>query len=64
MGETQVNCLYCGKKIADDVAACPHCGAVSHFQTRGYRSGARLRFILLWIGVALFCLFFAFWLPR
>ncbi|WP_275100432.1 protein nirD [Sedimenticola hydrogenitrophicus] len=64
MSDTQVNCLYCGKKIANDVAECPHCGAVSHFQNRGYRSGARLRFVLFWIGVALFTLFFAFWLPR
>jgi predicted nucleic acid-binding Zn ribbon protein len=60
----QVNCLYCGKKIPDDVAECPHCGAVSHFQQKGYRAGARLRFILYCIGVSVICIFFALWLPR
>lgn len=64
MGDSQVNCLYCGKKIDNDVAECPHCGSVSHFQTRGYRAGARPRFILFWIGLALLCLFLVFWLPR
>ena len=43
----QVNCLYCGQRISDDQARCPHCGAASHFQSRGYRLGARSRFILL-----------------
>ncbi|MCW8881308.1 MAG: protein nirD [Sedimenticola sp.] len=64
MSDSQVNCLYCGKKFDNDAAECPHCGAVSHFQTRGYRTGAKLRFILFCIGVAAFSLFFAFWLPR
>jgi predicted nucleic acid-binding Zn ribbon protein len=60
----EVNCLYCGKKIPDDVANCPHCGGVSHDQKRGYRAGARKRFLLMWIGVAIFCIFFALYLPR
>ncbi|MBL3589068.1 MAG: protein nirD [endosymbiont of Escarpia spicata] len=62
MGE--VNCLYCGKKIAEDIAECPHCGAVSHFQKKGYRAGARKKFVLLFIALTIFCLFFIFWLPR
>ncbi len=62
MGE--VNCLYCGKKIAEDVAECPYCGAVSHFQKKGYRAGARKKFVLLFIALTIFCLFFIFWLPR
>lgn len=64
MSDEQVNCLYCGKKIDHDMANCPHCGAVSHFQNRGYRAGARLRFILFCLGVAIFSIFFALWLPR
>ncbi|RLW66327.1 MAG: protein nirD [gamma proteobacterium symbiont of Stewartia floridana] len=60
----EVNCLYCGKKIADDRAECPHCGAVSHYQKRGFRSGARNKFIIFFIGLVIFCGFFIFWLPR
>lgn len=64
MSDSEVNCLYCGKKIANDLAECPHCGATSHFQSRGYRPGARLRFILFWAGLTALCLFLVFWLPR
>ncbi|MEJ1298397.1 MAG: zinc-ribbon domain-containing protein [Candidatus Sedimenticola sp. (ex Thyasira tokunagai)] len=60
----QVNCLYCGKKIPDDTAACPHCGAVSHYQKRGYRSGTKRKFVLFFIALVVFCFFFMFWLPR
>ncbi|PLY14168.1 MAG: protein nirD [Sedimenticola sp.] len=60
----EVDCLYCGNRIPNDSAHCPHCGAVSHFQERGYRSGVRKRFIIFFIGLVLFCLFFAFYLPR
>ncbi|KRT56725.1 hypothetical protein Ga0076813_10171, partial [endosymbiont of Ridgeia piscesae] len=40
------------------------CGGVSHYQKRGYRAGARTRFVLFFIAVTVFCLFFIFWLPR
>ena len=59
-----VNCLYCGSRIPDDCANCPQCGAPSHFQQRGYRLGARRRFILLFSLFALAVIAFAFWLPR
>ena len=61
---SEVACLYCGKKIADDIAECPHCGAVSHYQKRGYRAGARGKFVMFFIALVIFCLFFIFWLPR
>ena len=60
----EVNCLYCGKKIPEDVAVCPHCGAVSHYQKSGYRAGARKKFVLLFIALVFFCAFFILWLPR
>ncbi len=59
-----VDCLYCGKPVPDEASHCPHCGAVSHFQKRGYRAGARGRFILLFAALAAFTLAMAFWLPR
>lgn len=62
--QQQVNCLYCGKKIPDDTENCPHCGAVSHYQKRGYRAGAKQRFLLMFIAIVVFCFFFIFWLPR
>jgi len=62
MGE--VNCLYCGKRISDEVAHCPHCGAVSHYQRKGYRAGARWRFVLFFVVLVMLSLFIAFWLPR
>jgi hypothetical protein len=46
------------------VAVCPHCGGVSHFQKRGYRHGARARFILMFTIVAIVTLLLALWLPR
>jgi predicted nucleic acid-binding Zn ribbon protein len=60
----QVKCLYCGKMVPHDQSHCQHCGAVSHFQQRGYRAGARGRFILLFILLVIISTFFAFWLPR
>lgn len=60
----KIKCLYCGEQIADDVARCPQCGAISHFQKRGYRAGARRKFLIFFIAVTLFSLFMAFWLPR
>ena len=57
----RVNCLYCGRKIGDDLDTCPHCGAVSHDQKKGYRAGARR---LLFLALTLACLFLIFWLPR
>ncbi|MCG8011567.1 MAG: protein nirD [Candidatus Thiodiazotropha weberae] len=50
--------------MADDQAECPHCGAVSHYQKRGFRSGARKKFIIFFIGLVVFCGFFIYWLPR
>ena len=61
---SRVTCLYCGKSIAEDLAECPHCGAVSHYQKRGYRLGDRKRFVLFFVIVVLASLFFVFWLPR
>ena len=65
-GETmeKVDCLYCGKRIAEDLARCPHCDAPSHFQRRGFRVGARSRFILLFSLLVVVVFFFALWLPR
>ena len=60
----QVNCLYCGKKIPADVAHCPHCGAVSHFQEKGYRAGARRRFVIWFIALVIVCGLMILWLPR
>jgi ABC-type ATPase with predicted acetyltransferase domain len=60
----EVHCMYCGKHIPDNVPECPHCGAPSHFQTRGNRPAANRRFIIFFIAVTLFCLFMVFWLPR
>jgi predicted nucleic acid-binding Zn ribbon protein len=60
----QVNCLYCGKPIADDAEHCPHCGAVSHFQKRSSDSRVRRRFVIFFIVVTLFTLIMAFVLPR
>jgi len=62
MGE--VNCLYCGKGIADDCDRCPHCGSPSHFQQRGYRPGARRRALLLFSLFALAVIVIALVLPR
>jgi hypothetical protein len=59
-----VNCLYCGKRISDEASRCPHCGAVSHFQRKGYRFGTRLKFLLFFVALVLLCAFFIFWLPR
>ncbi len=60
----QVNCLYCGKKIPADVAHCPHCGAVSHFQEKGYRAGVRRRFVVWFIALVIVCGLMILWLPR
>lgn len=60
----EVSCLYCGRRIPDDRARCPHCGAVSHFQRRGYRFGARTRFLVFFLLLTLSVLLLALWLPR
>lgn len=61
---SEVNCLYCGKKISDAVSECPHCGAISHYQKRGYLAGAKRKFII-WFLVLVVVSFFAMaWLPR
>ena len=60
----QVNCLYCGKSIPADASNCPHCGAVSHYQRKGWRAGMRRKFILLFVLLVILCTFFIFWLPR
>lgn len=59
-----VNCLYCGKWLPDDLATCPHCGAVSHAQKKGYRAGSKRRFILWFISLCLLCAWLIFYLPR
>ncbi len=59
----QVECLYCGAKVPADRAHCPHCGAVSHFQQKGYRAGARRRFLVWLLLLSAFCLAMALWLP-
>ncbi len=61
---SEIGCLYCGKQIPDNVPNCPHCGAVSHFQERGYQRGAKVRFYLLVAAVSIFCLVFMLWLPQ
>jgi len=59
-----VKCLYCGGDIPGDSSHCPHCGAVSHFQEKGYRAGVRRRF-LIWLAIlAAVSLFMVLWLPR
>ncbi len=60
----QVNCLYCGKRIPADTSHCPHCGAVSHFQEKGYRAGVRKRFVIWFIVLVIFCGLMIVWLPR
>jgi predicted nucleic acid-binding Zn ribbon protein len=60
----RVECLYCGKEIPDNVSHCPHCGAVSHFQRKGYRAGARRQFFLYLVLVVLIGILMALWLPH
>jgi len=60
----QVYCLYCGGKMEDGEASCPHCQAPSHFQERGFAEGGRLRFILYFTLFAIAVLLVALWLPR
>ncbi|MBV2139258.1 MAG: protein nirD [gamma proteobacterium symbiont of Ctena orbiculata] len=59
-----VNCLYCGESIAEETARCPHCGAPSHFQKKGFRVGARARFLILFVIFSLATLIVALLLPR
>lgn len=63
-GLDKVTCLYCGKNIPGDVAECPHCGAISHYQKKGYRAGARRYFFILFVALSVVCFFFMLWLPR
>lgn len=60
----QVKCLYCGKNIPADSARCPECGAVSHFQERGYRVGVRGKFIAWFIVLVILSMIMVLWLPR
>ncbi|HHH13462.1 MAG TPA: protein nirD [Thiolapillus brandeum] len=60
----QVKCLYCGANVPADSSHCPGCGAVSHFQRKGYRAGARRRFLVWLLLLTIFSIFMAFWLPR
>jgi len=62
MDRRRVSCIYCGETIADDVAVCPACGAPSHYQERGFRMGARGRFILTFLLLSLATLSIALWL--
>ncbi len=59
-----VECLYCGAKVPPDASHCPECGAVSHFQQRGYRAGVRRKFVIWLVLLTIFSFFMAFWLPR
>ncbi|HEB97260.1 MAG TPA: DUF2116 family Zn-ribbon domain-containing protein [Sedimenticola thiotaurini] len=59
-----VQCLYCGRPVPEDAARCPHCDAVSHFQKRGYRAGAKRRFVLLFAALVVIAIFLMLWLPR
>jgi len=59
-----VQCLYCGKDVAETAATCPHCGAPSHFQKQGENPRRQRRFRIYVILLALFCLAMALWLPR
>jgi len=59
-----VKCLYCGASVPADSSHCPTCGAVSHFQQKGYRAGARRRFLVWLLLLTIFSIFMAFWLPR
>ncbi|HEC06101.1 zinc-ribbon domain-containing protein [Thiolapillus sp.] len=60
----RVKCLYCGEKIPADSAHCPKCGAVSHFQERGYRAGVRGKFIFWFVVLVIVCAIMILWLPR
>lgn len=60
----QVNCLYCGRELPEDTAHCPHCGAVSHYQKKGYRAGSRVAFLIFFLILTTICLGLVFWLPR
>ena len=61
---SELDCLYCGKKIPDNAAKCPHCGAISHFQKKGFSVGARKKFITLFVILVLIVFFFMLWLPQ
>ncbi|MET0110332.1 MAG: protein nirD [Candidatus Thiodiazotropha sp.] len=60
----QVNCLYCGESIADDIDHCPHCGAPSHYQKRGFRIGGREKFLIFFVVLSAATLIMALLLPR
>jgi hypothetical protein len=62
MGE--VNCLYCGAAIGDDLANCPHCGAQSHFRRGDDPRAIRRRFLIWFWLLAAVCLLLMWWLPR
>ncbi len=60
----KVNCLYCGADVPDEADRCPACGAPSHFQKRGFRLGARERFLLYFGILAVASIVVALLLPR
>ena len=60
----QVECIYCGARIPDDLPHCPKCGAVSHFQQRGERPHVRRRFLIWFWLLVLFSMVMMWWLPR
>ncbi|PVV05866.1 MAG: protein nirD [gamma proteobacterium symbiont of Ctena orbiculata] len=60
----RVNCLYCGESISDEADRCPHCGAPSHYQKKGFRVGAKERFLLLFALFSAVTLILALLLPR
>jgi predicted nucleic acid-binding Zn ribbon protein len=60
----QVKCLYCGKKISANISHCSHCGAVSHYQEKGYRVGARKNFLVWFVLLVILCAVMILWLPR
>jgi predicted nucleic acid-binding Zn ribbon protein len=60
----EVNCLYCGKRIADDATHCPSCGAVSHYRKKGYGRAAIVKFLVFFSSLVLVCILLIFWLPR
>ncbi len=58
-----VRCLYCGRDVPDDLPACPHCGAPSHFQRRN-RLDVRRKFVIYFVVLTVLVLAIAFWAPR
>lgn len=62
MGEVQ--CMYCGATIADDIEFCSECGKPSHYQKRGSSISKQTKFIVYFILLVAFVAVMVFWLPR